>query len=285
MTLVGKILTFLILIMSIVFMTFTMATYATHRNWREVVDGAPGKPGLKGQLENAKKLLADAELAREEIALKLQRERASRSEALASKETANALMAKELADITEKYATIEAEHRKNIETVNMAQNEMERAKTELLTLRKEFQTILSDRNSQLAVATEVRDKFQKTVGQLAMAERKMGTLTRSLSDTKLQLDQGATGLGGGGNRIAGRATLDLDGRVTAVGKKDLVVVSLGSDEGLRSGDKLEVYRSDGSYVGRLVVVETKTDTAVARIVPEYLQGAIQRGDAVATNLL
>ena len=35
MTLVGKIFTMLILIMSIIFMAFAMMVFATHRNWKD----------------------------------------------------------------------------------------------------------------------------------------------------------------------------------------------------------------------------------------------------------
>ncbi len=283
MTFVGKILTFLILIMSIVFMSFTLATYATHRNWRDMVQGTPSKPGLKTQLDNAKRLLQEAETEREELKLTLERERASRRETLASKETRIGIMTKELDEMNGKYAKIEAEHRKNIETVNMAQTQMEKAKNELDSLRGDFQRILGDRNSQLATATKLNDKLIAADGKFAMAERNIESLRNNLSEAVLKIDQGETGVGA--TKIAGQATLELDGRVTAIGQKDLVVVSLGSDEGLRTGDKLEVWRGNGSYIGRLIVVETKTDTAVARVVPEYLQGVIRQGDSVGTKLL
>ena len=37
MTLLGKILTILILVMSILFMAFAVSVYATHTNWRDQV--------------------------------------------------------------------------------------------------------------------------------------------------------------------------------------------------------------------------------------------------------
>jgi hypothetical protein len=65
----------------------------------------------------------------------------------------------------------------------------------------------------------------------------------------------------------------------------LIEVSLGSDEGLRRGHKLDVYRLTGGYLGRAEVVDTNPDRAVARIIPEFRQGIIRKGDRVATKLL
>lgn len=281
MTLVGKILTFLIFIMSMVFMTFTLATYAAHRNWRNEVEGPSG---LRAKFDNAKRQWEDSNQEKEELALKLERERASRRETLATKESRNKLLAERLTEAEGKYGNMIAEHRKNIETANMAQAEMDRMKTELAKVRTHLQDTLSDRNSQLLTATETRDNLQETIGKLSLAEKSINELQNSLSEEILKVGQMETGIGGG--TINGVATLDLDGQVTSVrNDTDLVIVSLGSDEGLSQGDTLEVWRSNGAYIGRLVVVETKTDTAVARIVPEYLQGRIRQGDTVGTKLL
>ena len=55
MNLLGKILTGLICVMSILFLAFALAVYATHREWDELVNNPPGSTpvGLKTQLANA----------------------------------------------------------------------------------------------------------------------------------------------------------------------------------------------------------------------------------------
>ena len=75
----------------------------------------------------------------------------------------------------------------------------------------------------------------------------------------------------------------VDGVVTAVGAKDLLEISIGSDDGLRKGHTLEVYRAN-SYLGRVIVRETWPDRAVVQIIPEYRKGMIKKGDRVATKL-
>ena len=75
----------------------------------------------------------------------------------------------------------------------------------------------------------------------------------------------------------------VDGVVTAVSDRDLLEISIGSDDGLRVGHTLEVYRNN-SYLGRVVVRRTEPDRAVVEILPEYRKGTIRKGDRVATKL-
>jgi hypothetical protein len=72
----------------------------------------------------------------------------------------------------------------------------------------------------------------------------------------------------------------VEGEVTAVGEKNLVEISLGADDGIRVGHKLDVYR-EGAYLGKVVVVRTSQDRAVAEIILDYLKGTIREGDRVA----
>ena len=75
----------------------------------------------------------------------------------------------------------------------------------------------------------------------------------------------------------------VDGIITKVGEKTLVEVSIGSDDGLRKGHTLEVFRNN-SYLGRVKVTDLEPDRAVCEIIPEYRKGIIKRGDRVATKL-
>ncbi len=63
----------------------------------------------------------------------------------------------------------------------------------------------------------------------------------------------------------------------------LVEVSIGSDDGLKTGNTLEVSRGD-KYLGRLDIIETSPDKSVGRVDRRYQQGQIQEGDRVATRI-
>ena len=79
----------------------------------------------------------------------------------------------------------------------------------------------------------------------------------------------------------------VDGVVTATPGAGLVEISLGSDQGLRKGHRLEVYRIGGgqsTYVGRVEVVRTAATRSVCKIDPKYQNSNIMVGDRVASRI-
>ncbi len=280
MTLVGKILTVMIFVMSVLFMSFTVMTYMTHRNWRNEVEGT-APLGLKFQLENAKKEIQNREAKIEQIEMDLAQEKAARTKAVAALED----MARDLNERVQaqeiKLTNEEAEKNRSIQIAETAQTEMERIKDELESVRGNLKKTLDDRNDKLARVTALTDELNQTKTQLTQLTEQDTRLRGQLARAKLVLDR---------NGLDEFAPVDnipptLDGVVTSVRESNFIEVSIGADEGLRAGHKLDVYRQDGSYIGRVIVIETSADRAVARIVPEFRQGEIRRGDRVATNLL
>ena len=62
----------------------------------------------------------------------------------------------------------------------------------------------------------------------------------------------------------------------------MIEVNLGTDDGLRTGAKLEVFR-ENKYVARVEVLTATSDKAVAKVVPGFKTTPLQRGDNVATR--
>jgi hypothetical protein len=78
----------------------------------------------------------------------------------------------------------------------------------------------------------------------------------------------------------------LKGVVLAV-DDDLVEISLGDDDGLIKGHKLEVYRGTGKtakYVGRIEVLRTTPERAACKMVKGMQKLKPQKGDYVASGL-
>ena len=67
------------------------------------------------------------------------------------------------------------------------------------------------------------------------------------------------------------------------GGAQYVEVTIGADDGLKTGNTLEVFRGD-RYLGRLDIVSTSPDKSVGKVDRRYQQGQIQEGDRVATRL-
>ena len=72
------------------------------------------------------------------------------------------------------------------------------------------------------------------------------------------------------------------GVVTAV-SKNLVEISLGSDDGIRDGHQLDVFNNT-NFLGRIKIRRTAPNRAGGEIIPEYSKGEIKKGDRVATRL-
>jgi len=74
------------------------------------------------------------------------------------------------------------------------------------------------------------------------------------------------------------------------GAVDLVEVSLGSDDGLVKGHRLEVWRSglqdgdEAKYLGQIELVYVDSDHAVGKVVQKAKNGIIKRGDNVTSKL-
>lgn len=78
---------------------------------------------------------------------------------------------------------------------------------------------------------------------------------------------------------------EVDGLVTADPSGDLVEISLGTDDGLKAGHRLKVYRlSNGTNadLGRIVVVKALADKAICKIDGKAAKQPIQKGDRVTT---
>jgi hypothetical protein len=76
----------------------------------------------------------------------------------------------------------------------------------------------------------------------------------------------------------------LDGYVTATSPSvNIVMISIGSDDGVAVGHKFTVYRGD-KYVGKVVVEKVFKDAAAARISSEMTVTSVLKGDKVSTRL-
>lgn len=279
MTFVGKILVVLILIMSLVFMSFTMMVYSTHRNWKDLVENPT--TGLKVQLENKRRELKQLEDDRQEVLNKLAYERATRTEALAVLEVKTRELEVELAKKEEQLKIAQTQLSEATQTVDSSQAQQKRLKDEVDQLRNEIKVARQDRDFQVAEVQKLLDKINQGEGQLKRLRLRNAQLVSEMGRAQVLLDS---------NDLDLNAPLDgqppkLDGVVTAVRDRDLIEVSLGADEGVRRGHSLDVYASSGAYLGRLEVVETAPDRAVGRVVPQFTQGIIRKGDRVATKLL
>jgi hypothetical protein len=282
MTLVGKIFTMLILIMSIVFMSFSVMVFATHKNWREYADNAtpgPGqKLGLKQQLEQlqAKKKEADDQLqkTRNELA----QEQAARRTALASLQVRATRAEGELAAKQQELDALAAQHTQAAEAAKMAQDRLAALQAETDALRAELRTVQGNLDQKFQNVVSLTDELNQALSQKQILEERNTEAAAQIAQMKTVLDRnGLTA-----DALVAHIPPKVEGVVLEVAGSDLIEISIGADDGLKVGHPLEVYRNN-TYLGRIVVRKTGPDRAVGQIQRDLQRGQIKRGDRVTTK--
>ena len=277
MNLVGKIFVVLILIASTVFMTLGLMVFATHQNWRmAIINPTSGyQEQLKAGYKKAADLNADIERLNN---LRIAANAAHRQE-LAKAETAIAKAEEHKADLEKAVA----EERKRADTaaqgLEIAQKNLTALRTETAGLREDIRDANKKVDEQLKKATETEDKLHVALGQLADLKKRNEQLANDFAKANALLAQ------------VGKNYLDplnneppvLRGQILAIDKDDRVEISLGTDDGLREGNHLEVYRGN-KYLGRVQILEAHPHQAIGVVLKDYKQEPIRKGDEVATKL-
>jgi regulator of replication initiation timing len=301
MNLLGKIFIVLIFVMSLVFSTMVVAVYSTHTNWREVVmrpadQVGPGKElGLRYQLENERQLVKQLQERMELLTKQLNAEKLAYQQAVAKLETENARLADELDQLKRTHAQLVEENNRALASLAALQEETASLRAEVvggviggqkvLGLREEIRLVQKDRDSQFQRVVELTDELNQTRQQLDTLKEQSTRLAQELANAQSVLRK--FGLKPVPELYADTPP-EVEGVILATTAGGHVEISIGSDDGLEKGQKLEVYRiapDQAMYLGRIEVLETAPDRAVCRIIPEYRKGEMQRGDRVASKIL
>ncbi len=282
MNLVGKIFVVLIFVMSLVFMSFVVAVYATHTNWKEVVT-AP-ETGLDAQLKTAKQQSQELKDQLTKLEGELAKETTSKREALAKLETENDELRRERDRLEKELADLQVRQREAIAAMDATQKSLANLRQEVDALRTNIQTAQKERETAFTELVKTTDQLHQTANELTVLKARNVQLSEQLADAVAVLNK---------HDLKPIPALyegvpdDVKGLVAAVTGNGMMELSIGSDDGLQKGHKLEVYRkADGQskYLGRIEIVQTQPDKAAAKVLPEYQQGAIQAGDRVAARL-
>ena len=288
MNLVGKILTGLIALFSIVFMTLVLAVYATHQNWRTIAQDLEKK---RDQLQKEK---TDLETRRSELQKKYDYDQAAWAAAkLAEQEWRKTLQAQ--SDTQQKdLKKLEDERTTALNSLDTTQKNMTDVYAQLFggkdkegKQQKGLWEIVKEtqqaRNQAFNDFVAMKDRVQQLENVLSTLKARNITLVADerkyrdillLNNMSLNLES-----------YAKVAPAGLKGRVTRVGANGLVEIDVGADAGLRPGQQLQVYGASGlPYLGKLVVVKTESQVAVCEILRDFQKGPIQRNDNVAANL-
>ncbi|MGI9442566.1 MAG: hypothetical protein ACR2N1_08875 [Rubripirellula sp.] len=281
MTLLGKCLTALILILSVMFAALALVATASHKNWRDVVlTGVNGQPGLKDQIEAIDRDNQQLRDQRDRTKNALAREQIARKTALAALQTQLDRLQEELGrsgaeveglrtQVTE-LTTSDLNKTKQLETLTGENARLRTSVREEQAARDTLFTTTLELTDQMNVLRGFKQRLEQRNKQLmAQATRFEEVIAARGIDINEPLDG---------------APPERNGNILQIDRPShLVLISIGSDEGLRAGHFLEVTRA-GRYVGKLKVRNTEPDRSVAEILKDYSEGILQEGDRVDTTL-
>lgn len=272
MTLVGKIFTMLILVMSIVFMSFSMMVFATHKNWKtEAAD-------LQKKLTAATTSLNDAKKQIEDGKMNLAREQAARKAALAALQVRATRAEESLAASVKQLSDLSSAHSKTTAAADEAQRRLATLETETKQLRDDLRGAQQKTDQMFLTVVDLTDKLNQAESLRQSLEEVNRQATQQMSQMKMVLDRnGLTA-----DSLVSHIPPKVDGVVVDVSDRDLIEISIGADDGLKVGHSLDAY-SGTQYLGRIVVKKTNPDRAVCQVVKELQRGQIKRGARVTTR--
>jgi hypothetical protein len=285
MTVLGKILAVLNLVLSLAVGALIIVTFVARTNWHAAYEN------MKKQADVSK---ADATAFREEME-KARGEKAKADEQLVKlklstdkeKQTLNA----QVNDLGEKLKQAGVENSKHVAAHSAAAEELKRRTKEVEYLK----SLVGLRDTQLS-------KWQKQVNDMrdAMVEARINYNAEHERNERLLQENERVTKDNQRIRQVGTSTSlraeapkrnppaeDITGRVTSTDPANgLITVSVGSDAGLSKGNTLEVYRlkPTASYLGTIRILDVRPNAAVGRPI-DRVNGTIQVGDEVSSNIL
>jgi len=151
--------------------------------------------------------------------------------------------------------------------------------------REPIRRAQEDRAKYFDEVVKLTDELHQIASHYRAMKERTATLADELADANEVLQGGLKPE----PHLYQAAPAAVEGVVSDVRADGLAEISLGSDDGLVTGQSLEVVRSGdsgGTSPGRVEVkgVKTSPDLAVVEILPKSLRGVIQQGDRVTSSL-
>lgn len=282
MTFVGKILVIVILAFALFFLALSTVVFTASNNWQADYTNVDGQlKEVQGKLQTANNDLAAQKAASDaEVA-----DRDARISALDAQSTGLTNEIQTLqTDLTSLKTQVEEAQRTTQTQVQLAAS----ATQEATQLRGQFQAAQKVANDYAAQQSELNAKIFELERQLNTATQNNTDLRNSLADYQNYLE--SKGLPSDATQVRQAAqgvivSPDIEGKVLRV-SNDLLEISIGSDDGVVTGQEYSIFRTGESpqYIGKIKVTLTEPDKAVARVTEPYLGRKVMEGDNVAAKI-
>ena len=275
MTFVGKLLTVLILICSIFVTAVAVMLAASQQNWK--VEALANKQ----KAESLQKLLRASEGEVERIRTSLERERVTSRLALQRSQVQLQVERQRIASNEQRLAAELAKSQEKLRIIAQNEARLEELKRENETLRDRTNELTTSLHSTLTRVTALTDENYRLEGDLVRLTERNGQLANDVA----QIEKVMTAYGLDRGSLTAHIPPKVEGRITSVSTTvdGLVELSLGEDDGIRVGHRLDVFR-DSKFLGTVIVKSVTHNRATAEIVPELNEAPIRENDRVTTEL-
>ncbi|HYW78531.1 MAG TPA: hypothetical protein VE890_03105 [Thermoguttaceae bacterium] len=281
MTLVGKIFTVLIFVMSLVFMSFTVAVYATHKNWRDIViNGTKTELPLVEQLEQKENRNQELRDQKASLEAELAAQKKASDQVHSKLESEYDLLKANHEGLVGRHADLLTDQRDKVAALTAAHNTLKSLRDRSALIEDARKSAEQDKDAAMKELIRQTEVSHAAVAELERVKKRQVEILQDLAKAKEVLAKfGLNGDPAGHQDVAPI----IDAIVLAAPQQDLIEISVGEDDGLRQGHQLEVFRVQGGrrvYVGRIVVIRTDYDKSVCKIDPNYRQSPVQVNDRV-----
>ncbi len=272
MNLMGKIFTLLIFFMSICFLVISVMVGASHRNWKQAATE------MQAKANQAENIANEAKVSTTEKEKLLAAERVARAGQLANLESGKK-MAESALESKEEQLRKESE----ISQARMQQLEQAEARIKaqdaiVAALKATNKNHVDNIAIQFGLVQNLQNETSELENQITVLTQKEGDMRSKLAKTKRVLNN----VGLTEDDLTSHIVPKLDGMVTKLGEDGLFVISLGSDDGIRKGHQLDIYRGR-RFVGKGTVIQTKPDLSAVKMNPDFKVDDVREGDHVTSK--
>ncbi len=271
MTLVGKILTLLILLLSVCFLLIGITINASHQAWH--VKAMANKTAVEVANRQIEAIKADNTRKQTMI----ETEKVQRMLRIQQLESQLQLVQR---DLNQRNTEFDAQKIKASEASQIA-SENEKRLTEqdqiIASLSTRMRTLTEDIASQrervIAMTTQIFELEGK--------RRSLESLHKDLGEKNALLTKVLKKNGLLETDLVDHIPPAIEGRVYAV-QNDTIAFSLGTDDGMREGHVVDIFRGN-RFVGTAEITVTQPNRSAARIDKNLTKFAIETGDRITTN--
>ncbi len=270
MTLVGKIFSMMIFIMTIVIMVIAISVYTTHTNWqveaenhkKDCEDQQAINKALQDTIENLKTTVAQEKAAR---AFRLAALETAKQLAVADRDKLQGDLVKKSGNLREVVALMGITHTALVDLGDS----MTKVNGDIVKTAASRDSIAKD----VVLRGAIIDSLEGTVRNLTVRNKALAAQVASLTNTLKE-----NGIRPGSTDAPGLAP---KGKITAT-KGNLVEVSIGGDDGLKVGHECNIFRGS-NFIGRIRISKVSPDRSVGTVDPKITKGIPKIGDSIETR--